>query len=135
MTEENEFKVKKSNYTYPNIEIRTWYEREIRHHRNKESLIFNMSLDTYVRKKKDDLWYLIPVRMKAEQVLYPDTNHLEFIEKTITQVMEQFIHQVWNTYHLYIIDPRMRLYEDNRIPVFIDADQRSEEEIIKDGRE
>ena len=132
MNKYSEIPIIRSKYTYPNIEIRTWYERQVRYHNSAEVLIFYIELTSHVRKRHECKWFLIPVKRMSECVLMPTDNKLEKVEKTITQTFEIYLRDVWNAYHLYLIDTNVRLVPDNRPAIFIDEDQRETEDILKD---
>lgn len=132
MNNYSEIPIIKSRYTYPEIEINTWYQRQIRHHNLPEVLIFNIYLSSNLRKYYDGKWFLIPVKRTSEYALMPTDNKLEIVEKIITQTFQIFMQDVWNAYHLYKIDPNIRIMLDDRPSIFIDEDQRETEDILKD---
>jgi len=75
---------------------------------------------TYIRKQKDNIWYLIPVRYN-----YQYDNSDKSLEKE--QTLQIFLTEVYKVLLFYIIDVNaVNIYGESMI--FQDEDQRSEEE-------
>jgi hypothetical protein len=92
--------------------------------------IFHLFIHTHIRKQFKGTWYLIPVLMRNDNILFPD----KYIEQQKAQfrreIEVQFHTECYKTLLFYEIENsiRMQILPYGRPPIFQDADQRSEKE-------
>ena len=92
-------------------------------------LIFHLLIHTYVRKQYNDEWYLIPVIMRSDNILIPDSRQEYQKAQHRKDIEMQFHNQCYKTLLFYRIDERLFSITnmDGRPLLFKDASQVSEE--------
>lgn len=91
-----------------------------------------INIETYIRKKYRNTWYLIPIRLSSRTELKDFTDNTNLIKEANESLMNQFIAEVYSIIMFYKI-PRLKEMISERPIIYIDADQKDKKERVLPG--
>ena len=128
-----EIKELQTEFIYPAFEFKHWETHEPGKYKfsKPKKIEINLHITTYIRKKYRNVWYLLPVAMKADYPIYDMKKKKVLEEGFIAEFLKAFYLAVYKHIMFYIISAEMinpYHIDHGRIAIYKDADQRSEEE-------
>jgi hypothetical protein len=118
-----------TNFVYPEYQK---HEANIARYIHDRGYSHIIRITTYVRKKYNDKWYLIPIIVDDEERYDGLSDYHKFIKDVNDRAIRKFIYDTYFVISFYIID--MNIIDDDRRPViFEDACQLDEKERVLPG--
>lgn len=114
---------------YPKYDKR---EGNVVYDSNDDKHFHFINIETHIRKKHRDIWYLIPMRLSSRTELKNFTDNENLIKEANESVMNKFIVDAYSILMFYKIS-KIRHYISEVPLLYIDADQKDEKERVLPG--
>lgn len=131
----NEIEIINTEFVYPNYLFKYWFEHNIWSTiiNKKNSELYHIVIESYIRKKYEDIWYLIPIKLihGVDIGIFSDKNAI--INQTNELIYKKFIGDAYRIILFYRMESvnEVKDYLSGRPLIFKDAFQGTEEERLK----